>query len=454
MQAFGRDEVSTHLLSLVFALVTIPVVYGCGASLFGRRAAAYCAVLAAGLPFLTEYAQETRMYSLLLLLSVLVAWSFVRAFVRRERRYLPVFAGALAVSLYTHNWALFETLATLVTFAFVLWRSADRRALLLDGVIAFGAALVLYLPWVPTLLYQAQHTGAPWDLPPILWSLTQGLYFIVGGRAIAVALLLTACAGLFAMTPGRIDALRPAPAPAGFAGLAGGDDVAERTERTGLISLLILGFGTLLIAWLYAKTTPAWANRYLAVIIGPLLLFFGAGLARAARLGLVAMALICCFWVVDPVPSSLTSKSNIGAGATAVRALVGSNAVVLSTQPEEVPVISYYLPAVTHYVTPLGAVPDPRVMDWRNGLQRFRRGSDKRAVLLPTLAALTPGERVVLIVPVRLVTTPEWMRLMRRDTYTWTRYLHHDKHLRLLRSVSPHQYISGVPLRITVYVER
>ena len=52
---------------------------------------------------------------------------------------------------------------------------------------------------------------------------------------------------------------------------------------TGVTSaaLLVLGAGTLLIAFLYSKTTPAWAPRYLAVIVGPLLLLFGLGIARA-----------------------------------------------------------------------------------------------------------------------------------------------------------------------------
>src|ERR1700761_3708563 len=65
MQAFGHGEVATHWLSEIFALIAVPVAYWGGASLFGRRAGAYAAVLAAGVPFLTSYAQETRMDSLL-----------------------------------------------------------------------------------------------------------------------------------------------------------------------------------------------------------------------------------------------------------------------------------------------------------------------------------------------------------------------------------------------------
>ena len=42
----------------------------------------------------------------------------------------------------------------------------ERRETLILGAIAFGGALALYLPWIPTTLYQAAHTGAPWSESP------------------------------------------------------------------------------------------------------------------------------------------------------------------------------------------------------------------------------------------------------------------------------------------------
>ena len=71
---------------------------------------------------------------------------------------------------------------------------------------------------------------------------------------------------------------------------------------------------------------------------------------------------------------------------------------MLSTQPEQVPAIAYYLPAVTHFATPLGAVPDPRVMDWRNALSRFEHSSVTTR-LAPVVRALPAGHRVLLVVP-------------------------------------------------------
>src|SRR4051794_23668457 len=66
MSSFGSGEAATHTLSLLFALLAVPVALWAGWSLFGRRAGVVAAVLAAVNPVLSAYAQETRMYSLLL----------------------------------------------------------------------------------------------------------------------------------------------------------------------------------------------------------------------------------------------------------------------------------------------------------------------------------------------------------------------------------------------------
>jgi mannosyltransferase len=438
----GHNEVATHELSLIFAMLTIPAAYWAGSSLFDRRTGVICAVLAGGAPYLTQYGEETRMYALLALLSLVVAASFVHTFVMRNRRYLPVFVVSMAAALYTHNWALFLGLMAGAAFLLCVLESApaQRPTLWRDGVLAFGGVAVLYAPWVPTVLYQAKHTGAPWTLPPVIWSLSQGAYSLVGGRGAAVALLLGGGAGLLALRQ-----LELARAPRGG------------SERSPLLlaakCLLVLGLGTMLLAWVYAKITPSWAMRYLAVIVGPLILLFGLGLARGRRLAMVALALTACFWILDPVPTSVDSKSNVATAVAKVRRQLGPNALVLSTQPEQVPALAFYLPRVSHFGTPLGPVSDPRVVDWRDALARFRRASE-RSTLEAMLASLAPGERVLLVVPARQQTSPVWFKLINRFSAAWSKILSHDHALRRVRTVSPNANKSGLPVQATLYVPR
>src|SRR3954449_5395326 len=66
----GDGPAETHALSLGFALLTVPAGWFCARALFNERAAWFVAVIAAFVPFLSYYAQETRMYTLVVLLSM------------------------------------------------------------------------------------------------------------------------------------------------------------------------------------------------------------------------------------------------------------------------------------------------------------------------------------------------------------------------------------------------
>jgi mannosyltransferase len=414
MSIFGRSEAATHELSLVFALLTIPVAYWACSSIFDRRVGLIGAVLAATVPYLTTYGEETRMYTLVALLTLIACASFVHAFVFRRRRYLPVFIVSMTAALYTHNWALFFGLMTGVAFLVCVRQSPaeDRRGLWRDGLIAFGSIAVLFAPWLPTLMYQAKHTGAPWDSPPDVWSLTQGGYSLVNGRGAAVALLLGGGAGLLTLR-------RPG---------------AERGHiRLAVECLLILAVGTVLVAWAYSKTSPAWADRYLAVVVGPLLLLFALGLVRSGRLGMVALALAVCFWVLDPLPSSSASKSNVADAVAKLRPQMGTPTLVLSTQLEEVPALHYYMPSVKRFGTPLGPVADPGVVDWRNALSKLR-ASSVQTVLMPMIRSLSPGDRVLLVVPNDLPKSPDWLKLITKDNDLWLNALKNDHSLRQVAS--------------------
>jgi len=107
MKLFGTSEEATHVLSLIPAIATVPVGYWAGRSLFGQRAGWFTAGLFAFDTYLTTYAQETRMYSWMVLFSLIGSACFIHAFVFRRRRYLIGFGAAIALMLYTHNWALF-----------------------------------------------------------------------------------------------------------------------------------------------------------------------------------------------------------------------------------------------------------------------------------------------------------------------------------------------------------
>lgn len=373
------------------------------------------------------------MYSLMILLSLLATAAFLHAFVYGRRRYLPIFGVLLALVLYTHNWGLFFTAGSLVALLPCLWRSPDRRAFLKDALIAFGLAFLIFAPWLPTLIFQAQHTGAPWAKPPRFGAPIQISRVLLGGDRATVALLL-----------------------AGGAGWAAAFQLRRRHDRLALAALLTVPGATLATAWLVSQISPAWTTRYLAAIVGPLLLLAGGGLARAGRLGLVALALVVFFWGLGPraFNADAAIKSNAEEVAVTARERLMPGDLVVSTHPEQVPLLRFYMLPGLRYATTLGPTRDPQVMDWREALPRLRRATPERA-LEPLLDELPVGRRVLLVRPI--TKNPQdwgapWTRLVRRRSAQWGAALAGDRRFERV-AVVPRFYrgVSRIGVRAVLY---
>jgi hypothetical protein len=394
MQVAGSSEEAVRWLSVLCGLVAVPVAWWGARGLFGTRAAWFAAVIVATNPFFTQYSQEGRMYALLALLSLVAAAAYGRAFAWRSRGWAIGFAVALAAMLYTHNWALFFGAASGIVWLYLLWRASERRELLILGAFAFGGTLLLYLPWLPTVLYQVAHTGAPWSEPPTFLSLLSTPVRILGDYAV-IALLLVGGAGLV------------------------------KLRRSPALWLLGIALLTVALAWLSSQISPAWAQRYLAVAAGPLLLAVIAGLANAGRIGIAALIVGAALGAADGAPDD---KSNVRDVAEAISPSLRPGDLVVSTQPEQVSALAYYLPEGVRFATLTGAVSDTGVTDWRDGTERLGATTAERD-LAPLLDGLEPGQRVVLVTPiffdVRRWQAP-WTELVRLRSGEWRQHISND----------------------------
>src|SRR5262249_41178111 len=138
---------------------------------------------------------------------------------------------------------------------------------------------------VPILIDQIRHTGAPWSHTPLVKGIPGDFYFMLGQDG-AIALLLAGGVGLVAVARRRRGA-----------------------EPTIGMCLAVLVVGTFAIAFAASRVSPAWSPRYLAMVVAPLVLLAGLGLARAGALGLVALALLAVWgWVA---PTQVPIKSNV-----------------------------------------------------------------------------------------------------------------------------------------------
>jgi mannosyltransferase len=369
MAVAGDSEPALHTLSASVAVLCVPAAWWAGATVAGRRTGWVAAVLAACSPFVTQYADDARMYTLVVALGFVCVACFVGAYVHARRGYAAGFGLTLALLLYTHNWALFLGVAFAAAFAALLVAGPrERRARRVrDGALGFGLAAVLYLPWLPTLWFQARHTGAPWGTAPDLRDLAAAPRAVLGG-AVATPILAVA---------------------------AGAAVVVRRRWSSVVAVLAVLAVVPVVLGWTASQISPAWTVRYLAVVVAPALLLAAVGLARARRVGLVALAAVGLLWATarPSVPAG-----DVGIIARTIRPMARPGDLVVSAAPGQVPLLAYYLPADVRFASPFGRTRDPGVMDWRDAVRHLER-STFSARLRPLLDRTRAGGHVILVAP-------------------------------------------------------
>jgi mannosyltransferase len=396
IRVFGDTVAATHALSLVCGLLCIPLGYAAGRAVFGRTAGLVLALVAALDPFLTYYAQETRMYELEALLSLVVAWSYVEAVVRAKRAWIPVLVASITLLALSHNWGLFMCVGLAAATAVAV---RDRIRLFL--VAAVGVA-VLYAPWIPTLLFQARHTGAPWSTRPNLQSLLMSVGGVIGGDASYLALGLVGGAALVQVVK-----------------------TTRSEERRIVLALATMAGVTIVAAFVSSQISPAWTTRYFAVLFGPIALLAAQGVVRAQRLGFATLVAVVFLWVGYTVHNDKENARGITAG---VKPYLTPGELIISTHPEQTPVLRYYLGAGYRWATTLGPTPDPHIFDWRDAVSRLR-ATEARPTLDGLLATVPRGKEFVVIAPVfrdYRAWRAKWTKLVWRKATAWNWILAHD----------------------------
>lgn len=281
MALFGRSDEAVRALSGVISVITLPVFWLAGRRLGGRTVAWVSFFLALSSPFAINYATTTRMYSLMILLSLLGFVALTAAFEDPTPRRLVGLCAVTAALLYTHYWGAYLAFVAAMWVAWRIHRTGEGRPVI-KAILAGG---LLWLPWSPVFVYQTLHTGTPWsssasprDLLQVFadWSgggpwgglLMYGMFllFIFGtfGRTAAPGTMVT-----LDSADGRVRQVEAGPAV-----------VIELTPRPGMAAMVGIGVATLIVAVaLSAVANAAFVARYTAVVLPIFLLVMSVGVA-------------------------------------------------------------------------------------------------------------------------------------------------------------------------------
>ena len=364
MNIFGSGDVAVRGLSGLFGIATLPLVWILGRRKGGTVLAWVAVAVVAVSPFAVRYSNETRMYSLVILL-VVIGWLLLDDIVDRKKPTMGRFIGlgfVGAALLYTHYWSIWLLGAVGITSLWRIWRAPDRpsRRPWIGIAIAAGVAGVAFLPWLPTMLYQSANTGTPWAkasrptsaLSLVLADNGGGTY---GEQTLVAAMFAMAMVlGLLGVAIDRrttaLD-LRTRPP------LRGAAWVAALTFVIGCVVSFV--------------TSSAFASRYSAVIFPFLALLAAAGCicfhARWVRFGVVAV--FCSFLAVGAFWNVIWQRTELKVIADAVAASSQVGDIVVFCPDQLGPAGSRVMPSGLTLVS-YPTYDDGKFVDWVDYAQR------------------------------------------------------------------------------------
>lgn len=374
--AFGDSTVAVRSLSSVLAVLSLPLAWATGRQLDPRgsdrprhRQLAPWALFAVAMaPWTFRYGTEARMYMLLFDLVLAGGLVLARALERPTTlRLALVTADTLAIA-YTHYWGLYVLAPVAVGLAVARrWRVLAAMAL----------AVIGYLPWLPSLVFQLRHTGTPWAAPPSLYLFSDTVLQWGGpgqsGPLLGIGLLLLAAAGLVLTTRG------------------------PRTDGRLLVTVVLV---PLVLALLLGYLTHAgFAIRYTAVSLPAYLLLVALGLTRLPGRGqAVAATAVVVLGVVAGVTFGATSRTQAGTIAATLARQTRPGDVIGYCPDQVAPAVHRLLPSSLG-VTELAyadSTEGPALVDWVDYAQRARN-ADPQQFASTLLAAAGPTHTVWLV---------------------------------------------------------
>jgi 4-amino-4-deoxy-L-arabinose transferase-like glycosyltransferase len=408
--AVGDTDSMSILPSVLIGAAVIPAIFAIGRSLFSVRVGFVAAALATFLPALVEHAGTARPYSMLPLLTLVSVYALILATHESSARMWAGYVVSTIVLLYTHNWPWLILFGEWVAVAiFVAARSKGRGRLIRNWATVQGIIAAAYLPWLPTLLYQAKHAGhAPSEInikSDFALGLVASARRFLESTIIAPVQLFSQQsydteAVLFAVPLLFLIAMQFLFARAATRHPVSGSHNGQ-LQTTAMGYLVIVPSAAFLAALAISPRTELMLARCLAAFAPLLLLAMGAWLGRARdrlqlTLGAATVAVFLATYVVSLAQLLPTSRSN----ARELAAAIGSR-----TQLSDLVVVSpdwlassfnrYFEPGVEQIDYP--EFQREGAINFADFLERFQNEAAMERVLLRFKTLREESRRVWLV---------------------------------------------------------
>jgi mannosyltransferase len=367
--AFGTGTVVVRLPAAVVTVVALLLAHRLGRRLAGGSGARAAVTALALLPWTMRFGSETRMYTLVVALVLAGALSLLLVRASPSRPAVVALAACVGALLLTHYWSLF-----LLT-AVALWHLPAvlrRDPAALRVAVAGLAGALLFLPWLPTFLFQAAHTGAPWADPPELLELLRTPRYWGGGSDGQRTVLALVLVPLAVLGAGR---------------------GAHRGPSRALLGVTA---ATLVLAWTVTVVGGgAYTGRYTAVVVPLFATAVALGtLALPGRLPLVALGLAAVVGVTTGVQAAQQPRTSAaGIAAQFLGASRPGDLLVYCPDQLGPPVARAIGPGYDQVVYP--TLDRPQLVDWVDYAER--NAAADPAATARALAARAHGRQLFVL---------------------------------------------------------
>lgn len=397
MGVVGTGDFAVRSLSGILSLVAVPLAYRAGRRVGGPRLGWVTVATLALSPYFFRYGSETRMYSLVILL-VFAGFLLIAEILDPHDATGISWPRAIAIAavtaalLWSHYWAMWLVAAAGLSVAarilVILRRERrwDRIGVLTLVSMSVGAAT--FVLWMPTLAYQAAHTGTPWAkaFRPSSMIMSSIQEFTGGPYSEPQLLMYLAIALLVIGVLGR--------------GAEGRYiDLDVRTRRDARVPAVVMVVTMAIASVVGMATHSAFSPRYAAIYFPFFVLLVALGLDRVP--GTARSVVVVGFVVLSLAGLGLTfrlTRTQAGDIASVISRTNAKRAIVVTCPDQLGPSVRRAVPTSIE-VTTYPRFGDPRFVDWvdyaernaRNDPARFAEELLRRAEGRPIFAVVNNG---------------------------------------------------------------
>jgi len=147
ISVFGQSIFATRLLSVIFSVLTIPVLFYLGKEIKNEKLSLIMIFLYAISPFSIWYANEVRMYSLLHLLFTIDLYFAIKCVKNPiERKYYAYFSITAVCLIYTHY---IGVVYLIILGLGIFYFNRKEKNFYKNAFFSLIFIIICYLPWIP-----------------------------------------------------------------------------------------------------------------------------------------------------------------------------------------------------------------------------------------------------------------------------------------------------------------